>query len=124
VIPALLILYIIVCISAGAIADGLNDTGHGKAGHLLEAAEMLLALTGATIFAVTTQTLIPYLTAYIGFRIALFDIIYNISSHRKVFSQGSGNVWDDFLSKYPQIGVVFMRMVFLLLAIGISIRYF
>ena len=113
----LLILYIIACISAGAIADGLNDTKRKKVGHLIEAIEIALALVGATIFSVTPDTLIAYVSVYIGLRIAFFDIIYNITSGRPILSMGSSNLWDRFFSKYPPVGVIFMRVIFLSLAV-------
>lgn len=119
-----LILYLIACISAGSIGDALNDTGKKNAGHLLEAAEMALALLGATIFGVTTETLIAYLSVYIGLRIALFDILYNVAAKRPILSMGTSNIWDRFFSKYPPVGVMFMRVIFLSLAIGLSFKFF
>ena len=50
----LLISYLLICISAGAIGDALNDTSRKNAGHIIRAAEIALALAGATIFGVTT----------------------------------------------------------------------
>ena len=120
----LLILYIIACLTAGAIGDGLNDTKRKKVGHLIEAIEIALALVGATIFSVTTETLTPYITAYIGFRIALFDFIYNISSYRKLLDVGSSNWWDELVSKVLPAGMFFIRLLFLGLATGVTIRYF
>ena len=120
----LLILYIIACIATGAAADGLNDTNRKKVGHLLEAGEIGLALVGATIFSVTPDTLIAYVSVYIGLRIAFFDIIYNITSGRPILSMGSSNLWDRFFSKYPPVGVIFMRVIFLSLAVGLSFKFF
>jgi hypothetical protein len=120
----LLIAYIIACISAGAIGDALNDTSRKNAGHLLTALETLICLVGATIFGVEPNTLIAYLSVYIGLRIAFFDLIYNITSGRPILSMGSSNLWDRFFSKYPPVGVIFMRVIFLSLAVGLSFKFF
>ena len=123
-IALLLILYVIACIATGAIADGLNDTGRKKVGHLLEAAEIALALAGATIFGVTTETLIAYLSVYIGLRIGIFDFLYNISSYRKLLDVGNSNWWDELVSKVLPAGMFFIRILFTAFAIGLSFKFF
>ena len=123
-IAIFIISYLIACISAGAIGDALNDKGKQNAGHIVIALEALLALVGATIFSVTPDTLIAYVSVYIGLRIAFFDIIYNITSGRPILSMGSSNLWDRFFSKYPPVGVIFMRVIFLSLAVGLSFKFF
>ena len=123
-IALLLISYLIVTVLAGAIADGLNNGGSKKVGHVLEAAEVGLALAGATIFGVTGETLLPYLVGYIGLRIAFFDMAYNITRGLPVFFQGKSSYWDLFLSRYPVFGVMFARIIFLTLGVGVIIKFF
>lgn len=122
--PVIIILYQVATIILGASGDALNDKGKQNLGHALRAAETALALLGATIFGVTTETLIAYLSVYIGLRIALFDLIYNVTAKRPILSMGTSNIWDRFFSKYPPVGVMFMRVIFLSLAIGLSFKFF
>jgi hypothetical protein len=120
----LLILYIIAAIATGAVADGLNDTNRKKVGHLSEAVEIALALSGAVIFHVEWNTYAAYIIAYIGFRIALFDFIYNISSYRKLLDVGNSNWWDELVSKVLPAGMFFIRLLFLGLATGLAFKFF
>ena len=116
--------YLILTVLIGAAADALNSTGGQKLGHILNPIETLLCLVGATIFHVEYNTLIAYVSVYIGLRIALFDITFNIVAQRPILSQEGDNYWDKFFSKYPPQGIIFMRTIFLALAIGLSFKFF
>ena len=108
---------IIGSIILAALADGLNDRGYKVIGHILEALEKpCLILAG--LFSGTWLVLI----VYIGYRVFLFDYIRNIAAGDKLTYFGTTSLWDKFFRKYPWHGVLFAKILFLVLAITLSIR--
>ena len=106
----------ILSVLAGAIADGLNESGKTSVGHPIEALEkplLLLAglLSGSWIIIIS----------YVAFRIALFDPIKNIAKGQKWSYFGVSCWWDRFLSKQMLFGVTLGRVIFLAFAIGFTL---
>ena len=115
---ALNISLVVLAVILGATADGFNERGRKTLGHALEAAEKV-ALLCAGLFSGTWLVLV----SYVAFRVALFDIIRNLSKGDPIFYLGTSSIWDRFFRQYPIFGVTFMRVIFLTLAISVSLRY-
>jgi len=115
---ALSISLVVLAIILGATADGFNHGGRKPLGHALEALEKV-ALILSGLFSGTWLVLV----SYIAFRASFFDYIRNISAGDPFFYVGTSSYWDGFLSKFPTHGVTFTRVIFLALAVSISLRY-
>ena len=102
----------------GAIADGLNENNKKSIGHPVEALEKVTLLL-AGLLSGTWIVLITY-TAY---RVVLFDYVKNLVKGDPILYLGDLGIWDRFFSKQRPGGVIFMRVLFLALAIETSIVY-
>ena len=111
-------LLLLLSVTIGAMADGFNEKGRTDLGHSLEALEkVFLLFTG--LFAGSWEVLL----AYVGFRIAFFDILKNLAKGDKWSYLGDSCWWDRFLKKHPVHGVVFGRVIFLVFGISVTIMY-
>lgn len=120
--PFYIILYLLACISIGAISDSLNDSGTQTWGHLFDAVEIALLISGAFLFKLTRRDWLAYFLSYVFLRVASFDYIYNLVSGLSLFYTGVSNWWDIFLSKFPAHGVTFARFIFLVAGVAIPIK--
>ena len=112
--PYIIIAYIIAMVIAGAVADGLNYTGLQSWGHLLETLEIAMLFGFAFLFKIVTWDKFLFaLGAYICFRVAGFDYMYNWAAGNLWSYMGGQNAWDLFLVKVPPHGLVFIRTIFL-----------
>ena len=118
----LIILYLILCVAVGAVADGLFDDGLKVWGHALGAVEVALLFSFAFLFNLKRGDLLPLALAYIFFRIAGFDYIYNLTSDNPIFFNGSTSLWDNFLSQFPTHGITFAKSLFLITGVFIPIN--
>ena len=123
---ALIILYLIACVAAGAIADGLNEKGKTMWGHPVEALSLALILIGPFIFfrEIDFGLGILWLISYTSWRIVLFDMIHNLVKGQPILYLGDSNIWDRFFKKQLPQGVIWMRLIFLIPAISIPFNYF
>lgn len=118
---ARIILFLMACVLIGAASDALNATGVQTWGHLLDAVQIGLLLSGYAI--VKPIKWLPYFLAYVFFRISLFDYAYNLVAGNELFYVGGDNWWDLMLSKQMPSGVLFGRGIFLIAAIFIPIKH-
>ena len=107
---------LIVAVLFGAVADGFNERGWKDAGHWLEPMEKPVLILGGALMG--WMALIPY----IAFRVSLFDPVKNLARGQKWNYVGEVGWWDGLLSKIPPHGVVFIRVIFLVFAVGFTIR--
>ena len=115
---ALNISLVVLSVILGATADGFNQGGRKPLGHALEAAEKV-ALILAGLFS-GSWIVLP---SYIAFRVSIFDILRNLAKGDPVFYLGTSSIWDRVLRKVPTHGLTFIRVIFLIFAISVSIRY-
>jgi len=109
---------IVASVCIGAIADGLNERGMKSIGHPAEALEKVTLLL-AGLLSGTWIVLI----SYIAFRVAIFDYVKNIAKKQPILYLGTVSMWDRFFSKWQPVGLIFMRVLFLTLAISVSLRH-
>lgn len=115
-----IILYLILAVIVGGVSDGLNDTGVKILGHALGSLEIVLLISGAFLFRLERRSWIAYLVAYISFRILAFDYTYNITRGLDLLYLGSSSLWDLFFSKQYPGGVLFARIIFAGLGVGVT----
>ena len=115
-----IILYLFLCVVTGAVADGLNADVIQTWGHLLDALEKALLISGAFIF--KPRSFIAYLLAYVFIRVATFDYIINLVRGLPLLYLGGENWWDMFLVKFPSHGVTFARVIFLITGMALPIK--
>lgn len=118
--PYAIILYLLVSVIVGAVSDGLNDGGVKVLGHALGATEIVLLISGAFLFRLERRTWIWYIVAYVSFRILAFDYTYNITRGLDLLYLGDSSLWDRFFSKQYPIGLLFARLIFAFVGIGIT----
>jgi len=114
-----IIIILILAVLHGAVADGLNERGKTEWGHPIEAAEKVYLLIGGVI---AGQWII--VISYVAFRVALFDIVKNLAKGDEWYYLGDSHWWDRTLSQWNPKGVLFGRVIFLIFAIGFTIREF
>ena len=116
----ILLLYIL-SILCGASGDGLNDSGKKTAGHILKALEVLCLLIVVLYYTGGFGWLIA---AYIALRVALFDVVYNLTSGKPLCYHGTSSLWDKFVGWFnpPCWAELFGRVVFLIFAIVIPLQ--
>lgn len=115
----ILILFMVLAVALGAVADGFNERGQTNWGHPVEALEKIVLLLGG-LYSGSWLIVI----SYTAFRMSIFDIIKNLAKKQEWFYLGDSNAWDRFLSKYPVWGVTFARVIVLAFAIGFTIKEF
>ena len=104
---------------AGAVADGFDNNNMQVMGHLLETLEIAMLFSFAFLFKIVTwRDILLALGAYICFRVAGFDYMYNWAAGNEWSYMGGGNWWDMFLVKVPPTGLIFIRTIFF--ATGLS----
>ena len=116
----------IVCLGGAviteAIADGLYYNGQKPAAHFVGALSTGLLLSYPIWGKLTTDG-DPFwaIPAYICFRVALFDPIYNHTRGLPISYVGSTSTWDNMVSKVnPGDGLMFMRAVVLTFGIRLT----
>ena len=119
------IIYLIALVCIGAVGDGLNNAGIQKWGHLINALEFGFVFLTLIVLKVTTwrEALICLIT-YTCFRIFGFDYLRNIVAGQELIYMGGENWWDLALVRQHPGGLLFARLLFLALGIGLPIKYF
>ena len=117
-----IILYLLTCIALGAAGDALNTEGVKTIGHLLEALEVALLISGGLLFKLTRRNLLTFFLAYVFLRVAGFDYIYNLVAGESWDYIGTSNWWDQLLTKQMPSGLLFGRIIFLIAGISIPIK--
>lgn len=118
----LVILYFLIIIVIGAIADALFDNGSKVISHSLHAIEIGLCLICAVIFKITIRELLAFMLSYIFLRLAIFDISYNITRGLDLFYIGSTSLYDKFFAKVGSLGIATIKVWALALGCGISLK--
>jgi len=119
-IPAITILLLIVL---SALSDGLNFRGNKTAGHTLRYIELPLLIAATMICGITTwKELGLFILAYAFVRFALFSYIWNIVTGQHWTYVGVVDPVDRFLRKFPAHGVLFARVVILVVGIAICFK--
>ena len=104
-----------------AIADGMYDNGNKVPAHFMGAAATGLLLTYPIIQKRCDTEPFWAIPAYISFRIALFDPIYNTTRGLPLNYRGTTSTWDNMVSKIdPGDGLIFARAVILTFGIRIT----
>ena len=118
--PTLTILLLVIL---SALSDSLNFRGNKTAGHALRYIE-LPGLIAATFVCGITGWVDTglFILAYGFIRFALFSYIWNIVTGQHWTYVGVVDPVDRFLSKFPAHGVLFARVVFLIVGIAITIK--
>ena len=120
--PYLIIAYLIVCVVLGALVDTLFNDGAKLFSHLFGAVEIFLVASGAFIFNLKRRHWLWYMAAFAAWHIVGFDYMYNLFAGLPWDYHGTTSWWDLFLSKYPEHGIIFTRVIFLLAGVFIPIR--
>lgn len=120
--PFLIIGYLIACVVIAATGDGLFDSGVKVWGHTLEAFEVLALISGPFIFKLKQRDWWAYVIALIAFRIAFFDYTYNLIRGLPWDFVGHTSWWDIIISKQYPHGLLFGRVIFLILGIALPIK--
>jgi len=113
-------------IALDAIGDALYDNGNKFGGHAFSAAATGLLIASPFILNVDKRKWPLYFASYIGFRIALFDPIYNTTRGLPVGYIGDTSYWDKGLQEFnPPTGIqMFGRAVIFTFAITMTIKEF
>jgi len=109
----------ILSILLNAIGDGLNDSSRKVWGHNFNALHILVLLLIPFFVEVNGW----HVAMYILLRIALFDVTYNISRGLKWSHIGNSSWWDKFWKRCPPVLLVFLRLICLVTAVTIQIKY-
>lgn len=119
----LIILYFIVCIALMAISEAFNDTGVKIWAHRIELFYILVLISGPFLFKLQGwQNWAVFIISLVFWRIVGFDYIYNLFAGHSWDYHGSLKVWDKVLSKTPEHGIIFGRIIFLAGAIFIPLQ--
>lgn len=122
--PYLIILYFLICVLAGSLADGFNMEKRKTLGHILEPVELFLLMTFPFLFGLSgVHDWIAYIAGYTCFRIALFDYGVNLAAGLPLSYSGTSNIWDRFLRKFPPVMHIFPRVLFLVAGVSVTFRY-
>ena len=118
----LIILYFIICITLMALSDAFDLNGLKLWAHGIEAFWILFLISGPFIFKLNRKHWIAFVLSLAFWRIAGFDYLYNLFAGLPWDFHGTTSSWDIFLSKQPEFGIVFGRIIFLTAAIFVPIR--
>ena len=120
--PYLVILYLIACVVLGASADAYFDVGHKLLGHTLGAVEVVVLISGSFVFNLNRRKWIPFLLAYVFWRVVGYDYLYNLFSGLPWNYIGNTSFWDITIAKVLPSGLIWIRAVFLVAAVFVPIR--
>ena len=119
-IPAITILSLVIL---SALSDSLNFRGNKTAGHALRYIELPLLIAATMICGITGWIELGlFIVAYAFVRFALFSYIWNIVTGQHWTYVGVVDPVDRFLRKFPAHGILFARVVFLVVGIAITIK--
>jgi len=117
------ILYYVVCVIIGAVADGVRDEGMLFLAHGLAAVEIGLLLMSPFALNLRMRDWWIVLLSYVFYRVAFFDYTYNITRGLDLFYVGESSFWDILIKKQYPVGLLWGRGVFLLVGISLPIKY-
>lgn len=119
----LIILYFIVCVVLMAISEAFNDTGVKLWAHRIELFYILCLISGPFLFKLQGwQNMAIFIISLVLWRIVGFDYIYNLFAGHPWNYHGTVKLWDSVLSRIPEHGIVFCRIIFLTAAIFVPIQ--
>lgn len=116
-----------VCIGSivlEAIGDALYDDGEKIWGHTFSAMSTGLLVASPFILDIDKKKWPWYFISYASFRIALFDLTYNITRGLPVMQIGNTSFWDKGMQQFAPPGHIqmFGKAIIFTLAISISIK--
>ena len=112
-----MILYIL-SILLQAAGDGLNNRGIKTWGHLFVALSVLCLLLYPFVGVVSAWAI----AAYVLYRVAVFDVTYNLARGLRWDYVGSSNWWDKLWRKCPSGMMLLFRVLALIVAISITFQ--
>jgi len=121
--PYLIILYLLLTVIIGASGDALFDTGDKLWGHGFKALEVALLISGMALSQLERKHLLVFLISYICLRIGFFDYTWGFVSGEGLLYIGSTSIWDKVVTMVLPMGMIFIRLLFTCLGIGLAIRY-
>lgn len=121
--PYLIILFIIFTIAVTALADAFAFLYFGTWAHLTKAAGYLLLISGPFIFRLERRHWLAYVLAFTFWRVVGFDYLFNLFAGLPWNYIGVVSFWDKFLAMVPQHGIIFGRVIFMIAAVSIPLRY-
>jgi len=107
-----------------AMGDAYNDSGSKVLGHSLNAASVGILVASPFILKIPTYKWGWYAASYIGFRVALFDPIYNVTRGLDINYIGDSSLWDKSLQKQDPNWIMAARGLCFTVAISIPIKEF
>jgi len=120
--PYLIILYLLACVILLALGDGLFDKGLKLLGHPIQAFSLVVCIAGPVLFGVSLRKLTWWVIALACWHIVAFDYSYNLINGLPWNFVGGTSIWDLFVAKQLPSGVIWGRVIFLLLGTFIPIR--
>ncbi len=118
---ALIILYLVACVIIGALGDALYDEGIKVWAHSIEVLWGAMLLFAFPIL--KPHNWKAFVAALIAWNVVLFDTAYNLFRHLPIDYIGSTSLWDKFFSNYPIQGLLWVKFIFLILAVSLHIKY-
>lgn len=115
------ILYFIAVVIIGALGDALYDTGVKVWAHSLEVLWGAMLLFAFPIF--KPSSWIAFVVALIAWNVVGFDTLYNLFAGLEWNYIGTTSLWDRFFSNYPYQGLLWVKGIFLILAVSLPIKY-
>jgi hypothetical protein len=123
--PYLIILYLISAVVLGAAGDALMlESGLKVWAHIFTAVETLLLISGIALFKIQLRQLFLWIVIYTSLRIGIFDYIWNWVAGEDLLYVGSTSLWDKVVQMVLPMGMIFIRLLFTCLGIGLILRYF
>ena len=99
------------------------DCGIKMLGHSFGALEIAMLFAASWLFKIEGKQMIVFALSYLFIRIAGFDLIYNWVRGIPMWDAGTTSLWDQVVSQIPPIGMGFIRIWFLGLGVGLSLKY-
>jgi len=106
-----MITILITLVILQAISHGLNTRGSKTAGHLINSLFVALFLLLPFMYHLDWQQFTPFLAAYIGLRVLLYDYVWNLTAEKSWWHQGQSHWYGKFFSKWPAGFLLFAKVV-------------
>jgi hypothetical protein len=113
------VVLILLAVVLNAVGDACNDSSRKVMGHTLNS----LAILALLVFPLVTNASILKIIVYVLIRASIFDIFYNGVRCLHWAYMGKSSLWDRFFKKAPPMYMVFFRLILLVSAITIVLRY-
>lgn len=132
------LVFVAGAIVVGAMADAYNDKSDATKGtkvadkklkksnktigHALEVGEKALLLTAPFILDLERSDWLTYGASYLFLRVALFDVVYNLTRKLPINYSGVSSWWDKIMSKMPGFGKWTYRVLFAITGVALIFK--